>query len=432
MTKKLIAALLLGATLSVAHAAIELVDRIIAVVGKDVVMLSELKSRAQQNYSELAKRNPNALPSQEQVLTSTLDDLILEKLQLAEASKLGITASSDRVAEAMAQIAKNNKLTLDQLRDALAKEGTSFDAFRNKIKNQLTLQRLIDKEVTNRIQVSDSEIDGLIAAQDANAAKRREVRLFHILVRTPDGATADEAKVAAAKADKARKRIDAGESFEQVAIGTSDASNALQGGDVGWLAFAQLPRGYQEIVAKMTAGDVVGPFRSSNGFNILKAAEFRIPEASQEIVTQTEARHILIRTDEVTSDSDAKIKLEQLRERAEQGEDFSNLARSHSSDTGSAIKGGELGWVSPEQMVPEFEEVMNQTAKGAISAPFKSRFGWHIIQVIDRRQHDKSDDVRRIAARKAVIKRKSEEAKEEYLRRLRDEAFIDLRLDDLR
>ncbi len=431
MTKKLIAALLLGATLSVAHAAIELVDRIIAVVGKDVVMLSELKSRAQQNYSELAKRNPNALPSQEQVLTSTLDDLILEKLQLAEAAKLGISASSDRVAEAMAQIAKNNKLTLDQLRDALAKEGTSFDAFRNKIKNQLTLQRLIDKEVTNRIQVSDSEIDGLIAAQDANAAKRREVRLFHILVRTPDGATADEAKATAAKADKARKRIDAGESFEQVAIGTSDASNALQGGDVGWLAFAQLPRGYQEIVAKMNAGDVVGPFRSSNGFNILKAAEFRVPKDEVEMVTEYHSRHILVRTNELTSNDDAKTKLEQLKERIENGESFELIAKANSDDN-SAIKGGDLDWMALNEAVPEFEEIMIKAPIGQITQPFKTRFGWHILEVMETRQVNQTDKIRKVNARAQIAKRKSEEAKEEYLRRLRDEAFIDLRLDDLR
>ena len=431
MTKKLIAALLLGATLSVAHAAIELVDRIIAVVGKDVVMLSELKSRAQQNYSELAKRNPNALPSQEQVLTSTLDDLILEKLQLAEAAKLGITASSDRVAEAMAQIAKNNKLTLDQLRDALAIEGTSFDAFRNKIKNQLTLQRLIDKEVTNRIQVSDSEIDGLIAAQDANAAKRREVRLFHILVRTPDGATADEAKAAEAKADKARKRIDAGESFEQVAIGTSDASNALQGGDVGWLAFAQLPRGYQEIVAKMNAGDVVGPFRSSNGFNILKAAEFRVPKDEVEMVTEYHSRHILVRTNELTSEEDAKTKLEQLKERIENGESFELIAKANSDDN-SAIKGGDLDWMALNIAVPEFEEIMIKAPIGQITQPFKTRFGWHILEVMETRQVNQTDKIRKANAKAQIAKRKSEEAKEEYLRRLRDEAFIDLRLDDLR
>ena len=432
MTKKLIAALLLGATLSVAHATIELVDRIIAVVGKDVVMLSELKSRAQQNYSELAKRNPNALPSQEQVLTSTLDDLILEKLQLAEASKLNISASSEQLSEAISKIATSNKLTLDQLKLALEKDGKNFETFRNEIKTKIILNRLIAKEVTNRIEVSDSEVDNLILAQNLDAAKKREVYLFHILVKTPDGATTNEAQKIAEKAKTAYEKIRNGEPFEKVAIKFSDAPNAMRGGEVGWMSFASLPRDYQDIVSQMNSGEVVGPIRSLKGYNILKAAEFRIPEASQEIVTQTEARHILIRTDEVTSDSDAKIKLEQLRERAEQGEDFSNLARSHSSDTGSAIKGGELGWVSPEQMVPEFEEVMNQTAKGAISAPFKSRFGWHIIQVIDRRQHDKSDDVRRIAARKAVIKRKSEEAKEEYLRRLRDEAFIDLRLDDLR
>ena len=432
MTKKLIAALLFGATLSVAQAAIELVDRIIAVVGKDVVMLSELKSRAQENYSQLAKRNPNALPSQEQVLTSTLDDLILEKLQLAEASKLNISASSEQLSEAISKIATSNKLTLDQLKLALEKDGKNFETFRNEIKTKIILNRLLAKEVTNRIEVSDSEVDNLILAQNLDAAKKREVYLFHILIKTPDGATANEAQKIAEKAKTAFVKIRNGEPFEKVAIEFSDAPNAMRGGEVGWMSFASLPKDYQDIVSQMNSGDVVGPIRSLKGYNILKAAEFRTPELSKQIITQTEARHILIRTDEVTSDSDAKIKLEQLRERAEQGEDFTNLARSHSSDTGSAIKGGELGWVSPDQMVPEFEEVMNQTAKGAISSPFKSRFGWHIIQVVDRRQHDKSDDVRRIAARKAVIKRKSEEAKEEYLRRLRDEAFIDLRLDDLR
>lgn len=425
---KLLASLLLGwLTLSTAHAA-DLVDRIIAVAGQDVVMLSELRAKAQKTLLDLQRAGTNPMPSRDQILSRSLDELILEKLQLAMAERLGIEADPDTVAKAIEGIAGNNNMSVPQLREALAAEGMPFRDFQNNIRNQLVLRRLISREVTGRIQISSSEVDQYLARQAAAADTRGQVHLLHILVNTPDGASSEQIRAAAQKAQKLRERIEGGEDFRAVAQAESDGPRAIQGGDLGWANFGQLTEQLAQLVGSMQVGDIAGPFRSSDGFHLLRLEEQRSSEQTRSVIQQTNARHILIRTDEVTSDADAQTRLLQLRERALQGDDFANLARSSSADQASAIKGGDLGWVNPGNMVDEFEEMMNQTAAGEISMPFKSRFGWHIVQVLERRAHDQTDEARRIEARKAVLERKSEEATQQYLRRLRDEAYVELRL----
>lgn len=410
--------------------AAELLDRVVAIAGQDVVTLSELRTQARDNFVQLQRDHTSPMPSQKQIIDRALNELILEKLQLAEAKRLGIEADQDTIAEAIQRIAENNKLTVPQLRQALADEGVEFRQFQTRVREQLIIRRLINREVTNRIQVSKSEVDRYLARQAEAPDERREVKLLHILVTTPDGATAEQIQAAANKARKARARIAKGDDFRAVAQAVSDGPRAINGGDTGWLNVAELPEDFADLIKSMHTGDIVGPFRSRNGFHILKAEAFRNAEQPRQVVHQTHARHILIRTDEVTSDSDARQRLEQLRERALQGDDFATLARSSSEDQASAIKGGDLGWVSPGNMVPAFEEVMNQTPIGGISEPFKTRFGWHIVQVVARRDHDETDEAKRLAARKAVRDRKAKEAKQQYLRRLRDEAYVELRLQD--
>lgn len=412
------------------QAAPQLLDRIVAVAGDDVIMLSELRDKARELAAELRRANPRSMPSENQIVNKALDELILEKLQLAEAKRLGITADPETVDKAIERIAQNNNLSVPQLKQALAAEGMDFEQFRDKIRDQIIISRLINREVTNRIQVSKSEIDQYLA-REANAPdEKREVHLMHILVATPDGASPEQIAKARQRAEEARKRLDAGEDFAQVAREFSNSRNAIRGGDLGWARIGQLTPAVAEMVSKAKAGDVIGPFRSGAGFHLLKVAGFRGgKQTERKVVPQIHARHILIRTDEVTSDADARQRLEQLRARALNGEDFANLARSHSQDQGSAIKGGDLGWISPGAMVPEFEEKLNSTQVGDISEPFKTRFGWHIVQVLGKRQHDETEEARRLAAKKAIRDRKAEEATEQYLRRLRDEAYVEVRPD---
>lgn len=425
--------LLLLATLltTQASAAPQLLDRIIAVVDQDVVMLSELRRKAQENFTRLTRAGTNPMPTRNQLLSRALDELIEEKLLLAEAARLGIEADQELVSQALTSIAERNNLTLPQLRNALIAEGQDYREFQDKVRDQIITRRLINREVINRIQVTDSEVEQYLARQAAAPQGRGAVKLLHILVMTPDGASASQIQAAKAKIEQARADIDNGKDFRAIAQAVSDGSRAIQGGDLGWLDIASLPRGFDELVSDMQAGEVRGPFRSNAGYHIIKAEAFRQPEIERKIVNQTLASHILIRTDEITSDSDAKARLMQLRERIIGGEDFANLARSNSNDQASAIKGGSLDWVSPGNMVPEFEEVMERTPIGGVSEPFKTRFGWHILQVNDRRQQDETDQARRDAARKAVRERKAEEATEQYKRRLRGEAYIDLRLETL-
>ncbi len=428
----LLAGLLLGLSLLAAalQAAPQLLDRIVAVAGDDVITLGELRDKARELVTELRRRNPASMPSENQIVNKALDELILEKLQLAEARRLGITADPETVDKAIRRIAENNQLSVDQLRQALAAEGMDFRKFRERIRDKIIISRLINREVTNRIQVTKSEIDQYLA-REANAPDaKREVHLLHILVATPDGASPEQIAKAEAKAREARRRLDAGEDFASVAREFSDARNALQGGDLGWASLGQLTPAIAELVSKAREGEVIGPFRSGAGFHLLKVAGFRGGKrAERKIVPQTHVRHILIRTDEVTSDADARQRLEQLRQRILNGEDFAALARSHSQDPGSAIKGGDLGWVNPGTMVPDFEEVMNATPEGQVSKPFRTRFGWHILQVLGRRQHDETEEARRLAAKKAIRDRKAREATEQYLRRLRDEAYVEVRPD---
>jgi len=409
----------------------QLLDRIVAVAGDSAVMLSELRDKARQLLGELQAKGTNPMPSEQQIINSALDALILEKLQLAEAQRVGISVDAETVSRAVAQVAANNGLTLPQLRETLAAEEMSMQAFENRIRDQILVSRLINQEVTNRIQVSTSEIEQYLARQDAAPDQRREVRLMHILIATRDGATPAQIGAAAQKAEATEKRLRAGEDFARVAQEVSDASNAIQGGDLGWAKIGQLTQSMAEQVSRAGPGDLIGPIRSNAGFHLIKVAAFRGGREQRKIVPQTQARHILIRTDEVTSDDEARIRLEQLRDRIQGGEDFATLARANSQDPGSAIKGGDLGWVSPGTMVEDFEKEMARLPDGGISQPFKTRFGWHIVQVLAHRDHDETEEARRLAAKKAIRDRKADEATEQYLRRLRDEAYVDLRPDEI-
>jgi peptidyl-prolyl cis-trans isomerase SurA len=404
-----------------------LIDRIIAVVGEDVVMLSELRIEATKLHMRLKQKGVSPMPSNAAIQKQAFDTLVLNKLQLAEAARLGIEADETTVSRAVTAIAENNDMTVPELRDALAAEGMDFDTFRRTMSEEIVIRRLRSREVTNRIQVTKSEIDSYLE-RSGGADGRTAVHLLYIMIATPDGASPAQREAARVQASQVAETLKAGEDFRAMAQQVSQGQNALQGGDLGWIDVNSVPPLLQPYVAKMSTGDIEGPIAAGRGFHIIKLEEVR--SKSTMIVRQTHARHILIRTNEVTSDEDARQRLEQLRERIINGDDFDTLARSNSDDKASAIKGGDLGWSTPGNLVPAFEEQMDLLAVGETSPPFKTQFGWHIVQVLGRRDYDATDETRRDQARKAVRDEKADEALDAYLRRLRDEAYIELRLDD--
>lgn len=402
-----------------------LIDRILAVVDEDVVMLSELRIEASKLTSRLRQQGVNPMPSTAAIQKEAFDKLVLNKLQLAEAARLGIEADEETVNRAIAAIATNNQLTVPELQAALEAEGLDFETFRESMRDEIVVRRLRNREVTNRIQVTKSEIDSYL--ERSGASSRSAVRLNYILISAPEDA--DGREEARRRATDVVARLRAGESFAALAQQYSNDASGLQGGDLGWLETNAIPPLFQSYVASMQPGDVEGPIASQSGFHIIGLSDARRSGAN--IVRQTKARHILIRTNEVTSDEDAQRRLTQLRERIVNGDDFDTLARSNSDDKASAIKGGDLGWSTPGNLVPEFEEQMDLLAIDEVSQPFKTQFGWHIVQVLGRRDYDATEETRRDQARKAVRDEKAKEALESYLRRLRDEAYIELRLDDL-
>ncbi len=406
-----------------------LVDRIIAVVGEDVVMLSELRIEATKLEQRLRQQGVSPMPGTAAIQKQAFDTLVMNKLQLAEAERLGIEADEETVSRALNAIAENNQMTVPELRSALEAEGLDFDAFRDSMRDEIIVRRLRNREVTNKIQVTKSEVDSYLE-RSGGIDGRTAVHLLYIEIAIPEGASPEQREERRVLASELVERIRAGEDFRSLAQQYSNGQNALQGGDLGWLDVDGIPPLFQPYVATMQAGDVEGPIAAGRGFHILKLEDVRGGGATN-IVRQTHARHILVRTDEVTSDEDARRRLSQLRERIISGDDFDTLARSNSDDKASAIKGGDLGWVSPGNLVPAFEEQMDNLAINEVSEPFKTPFGWHIVQVLGRRDYDATDETRRDQARQAVRDAKAEEALENYLRQLRDEAYIELRLEDI-
>jgi peptidyl-prolyl cis-trans isomerase SurA len=405
----------------------QLIDRIIAIVGDDVVMLSELRTETEKL---LRRIDPNSgqRPNTAAIQKAAFDTLVLNKLQLAEAARLGIEADEETVSRAVNAIAENNRMNAFQLRAALQAEGVDFEQFRQSLRNEVTIRRLHNREVTQKIDVTRSKIDGYLECS-GGIEGRTAVKLLYILVEAPENATAEQQETARIKAEQAVAAINGGTDFRTLARQVSTGQRAAEGGDLGWLSMEGIPPLFQPYVAKMQVGELQGPIAAGSGYHIIQLEDVRGSAAN--IVRQTKARHILIRTNEVTSDSDAQRRLSQLRERIVDGDDFDTLARSNSDDKASAIKGGDLGWSTPGNLVPEFEEQMDRLQIEEVSQPFETQFGWHIVQVLGRRDYDATDETRRDQARKAVRDEKAEEALEAYLRKLKDEAYIELRLEDI-
>ncbi|NBC49410.1 MAG: molecular chaperone SurA [Gammaproteobacteria bacterium] len=418
----------MAAAVAPALAQVQPLDAIVAVVNDDVIVQSELEDEIAMLIPELQARGA-ALPDPQTLQQQMLDELILERLQIQRAQSLGIEVDEATLTEALTNIAARNNMGLMQLRDALEANGLSFEQFREDTRRQILTQRLQQEEVVKGIQVSEQEVDRFMETNRDSLINRSEVRLSHILIALPENPTDEQVEQARSEARDLARRLRAGEDFAALARTRSDGGRAQEGGDLGWFPIGEVPTLAAQPAQRLGRGELTDPIRSPSGFHIIKVSD--IKGDAPEPVTQTHARHILIRTSEVVSDEDAKRRLEQLRLRIVGGDDFATLARSHSDDTGSALNGGDLGWVNPGDTVPDFEDEMDSLAPGEISQPFESPFGWHIVQVIERRDQDTADELLRLRAKDALRLRKAEEAKEIWLQRLRDEAYVEIRLDEL-
>ncbi len=407
------------------HAAVEL-DRIIAVINDDVVMKSELDEKIRTVKNQL-KEQGTTLPPTSILQKQVLDRLILTKLQIQMAENTGIRVDDESLNRTISNIAAENKLSLTQFREILESDGYSYEKFREDIRNEILTSRLRQRQVDNRITVTDREIRNFMDNQEHQGEVETEYSLAHILVSTPEGSSASAREEAKKFANKVLTDLNNGADFAQLAATYSDSQDALDGGKLGWRKAGQVPTLFAEFVADMGKGDHSEIIRSSSGYHIIKLLDMRSTE--QVVVTQTNARHILIRPDELVSDGDAKARLQQLLLRIKGGDDFADLARGHSNDSVSAADGGSLGWVSPGDLVPEFENAMNSLAPGEVSPAFKTQFGYHIVQVLERREHDSTEDVKRAKAREAIRQRKLEEARQNWLREMRDDAYVEYRLE---
>ena len=403
------------------------IDRVIAVVNDEAITQYELDDARSIVLQQLKQQNVQQ-PATDVLDKQVLERLITERALLQHAKDSGIKVDDTQVERAIQRIAEDNKLTLDGLRQALGRDGVTYVKYREDVRREIIVQRLREREVDSRITVSDAEVENYLATIKAQSGGEAEYRLAHILVVVPEQASAEQIEAKRRRAAEALKNISDGADFGQVAAGFSDASDALSGGNLGWRPGARLPTVFAETVRGMKVGDVSPVLRSAAGFHIVKLIDRRSQNEAA-LVDQMQVRHILIRVNEITSEADGKAKIDRLKDRLDAGAKFEDMARLNSEDASSA-KGGDLGWVSPGDTVPVFEEAMNKLALNQVSAPVRTPFGWHLIEVLGRRKQDVSADRARMQAQLAIRQRKSDEAFQDWVRQTRDRAYVEVRLDD--
>ena len=406
---------------------VELVDRIVAVVNSEVITSREVGERVKAITQQLRQQGTQ-LPPAEVMEKQVLERMIMDRLQVQLAKETALRVDDLQVDRTLGRIADSNKMSLTEFRRSLEKDGIKFGKFREEVRDEITLSRLREREVDARIVVSDNEIDFFLSQQDESKTAATGYNLAHILLRLPEQASPEQVARQRARAEEVLKQSKEGADFAKLAVGFSDAPDGLQGGAMGWRERERLPELFVEALNGMKPGELSGVLRSPAGFHVIKLVERRGGAAAAQ-VEQTRARHILVKTSEVVAEADARRKLDNLRDRIVNGVDFGELAKLNSDD-GSASKGGDLGWIYPGDTVPEFERVMNGLKIGEFSTPFKSQFGWHLMQVQERRKADVSGDRKRQEARQVLRERKSDESYQEWLRQLRDRAFVEYRLED--
>ncbi len=403
-----------------------LLDRIVAVVNDDVITRHELDERLTIVVRELSKQGTR-LPAMDALEKQLLERMIMDKLQTQFAKESGVQVDDVQLDKALQRIAQENKFaSLAEFRTRLEQDGVEYKKFREEIRNEIIATRLREREVESRLVISDGEVENYLASQAKQGGKGAEYQLAHILVQVPEQASSEKIKASRDKAEKALTQLRNGADFAQVAAEFSDDRDALQGGNIGWRTSDRIPSLFLDALQNMKPGDVSAVLRSPNGFHILKLVEERSKEGPV-VITQTHVRHILIKTSELLPEKEAKKRLLEIKQRIDSGSDFVAQAKRYSEDN-SAAQGGDLGWISPGETVPEFETAMNALQEGQVSDAVQSSFGWHLIQVLERRSTDVSEEQKKAQARAAIRSLKSDEASQDWLRQLRDRAYVEYHL----
>ncbi len=405
---------------------VQSIDGIAAVVDEDVILKSEL-TRAMNNIQAQYAGRENQLPPRDVLERQVLERLVLQKLQVARARDTGVRVSDQEVDQAIANIAQQNRASVDQLRQQLAHEGTSFTDFRNSIRDELLIQRLRQRFAQTRVTVSEAEVDAALAAQANSGA---QYHLAHILVAVPEGATPEQIATAQKKVEGVKTLIDKGEmDFAAAAVRYSDSPNALEGGDLGWRSTDEIPAAFATLMKNMSPGQVTAPIRGPSGFQLLKLVEIRdASQAAPAMVTQYQARHILIRVEDPADDAAAKAKALTLQARLMGGADFATLAKENSQDTTTRDKGGELGWFTRDEFGPDFGAAVSALQQGQVSSPIRTQAGYHLVKLEGTRETDVGDRNRRAQVQETIGRRKLEEEWNRYVREMRGEAFVDVRV----
>ena len=404
---------------------IKKLDRIIAVVDQDVITEKELQEKINSVIGNL-KSQKIEIPSESVLRKQVIERLIANSIQIQLAYQTGLKISDAQVDKTIERIAEKNKLNVADFKKTLEKDGTNFYKFREEIRNEITIAQLKEREVDSKILITDGEIDNFLNAQSKEIQDEFEVA--HILIRVPEDATPEKLEKLKNKAEEAAKQIQSGKNFTQVSAAFSETPNALEGGNLGWKKASDLPTLFVDALKKIEVGKLTPILRSPNGFHILKLINKK-GSSGPLVVEQTHVRHILIKLSEITSENEGRQKLIGIKDRLENGIKFEDMAKQYSEDP-SANSGGDLGWINPGDTVPEFEKTMKQLNINQISDPIKTPFGWHLIQVLERRSQDMSKESARIQARQQIKMRKSEEAYQDWLQELRDRSFVELRLED--
>ncbi len=428
MIKRLFLVVLVGLSTFSLQSHAEVLDRIVAVVEEDVILEHELDNEVGSIAAKLRSGNV-AIPPEYVLRKQVLERMIVDKLQRQMAAKSGIQVSEEMLQNSVNEIASRNGLSVDAFRSEIERQGMSYKSFEDNLRNEIVTNQLRGREIGSRIKVTDAEVNHFMETQGKIASLNSQYHLGHILIAVSQSASSSAIQKASQKAEQVVADLRGGKDFKQMAISVSNDDNALKGGDLGWRSMGQIPTLFTDVVAAMNNGDVSDPIRSPSGFHIIKI--LGVEGGGQHIITKTKVRHILVKTNELVDDSEARKRLLGLRERIVDGDDFAALSRAHSDDKGSAINGGSLDWVTPGALVPPFEEAMNKLEINQVSQPVQTQFGWHLIQVLGRENQDNSDQFKKDKIRDELRKRKIEEETELWLRRLRDEAFVEIEAERL-
>lgn len=424
MIKWLATLALLGLALTT-RAEVEMLDRIVAVVNDGVIMESELNQRIEQIRARMRDRGQSA-PPDEVLRQQVLDRMVEQTLQLQLARRGNIKVDDNALNQALASIARRNDMTLEQFARDMRESGQDWAAFREQIRREMIISRLQQAQVGRRVRITERELDQFLASEQSDDLFKQEYHLGHILLRVSSEASSEEVEQTRERARELVEQLRNGADFSETAAAQSEGQFALEGGDLGWRPAAELPSLFADNAADMDTGAISEPLRSGAGFHILKLKDQR--GGGEQVVEQHKVRHILVTSDTLRTPEQAQQRARKLRQRVMEGEDFAELAEQYSDDPGSARDGGLLGWVSPGEMVPTFEEVMKQTPEGELSPVFETRFGWHFMKVEDNRTADRSGDYRRTRAQRALQERRFQEELRRWLQEKRGEAYIDIRI----